>query len=214
MSDGDQQEDKKAQNSTTEASLCMITTRLSIDYYFVIASKLLKMRQSKCRSIDSRTRTIACWEIWSSVSTSPTTTSSSWWRTTPLLLAGLESGFHSIGTFLKFGCGSKGNNYGRHIHWAYLLASLKMQGTYPKMLTGNEVLLLYGIVPSLFQGSIPRKLLVSLRVGVVRHATSVPSFHRLILWLGVVCWTAAVVSSEKNWMSPHRCIHIPCCRSP
>lgn len=56
------------------------------------------------------------------------------------------------------------------------------------MLTGNEVLLLSGIVPSLFQGSIPRKLLVSLRVGVaVRHATSVPSSHRLILWLGVVC---------------------------
>ena len=67
MSDADQQEDKRAQNSTTEASFCMITTHLSIDYYFVIASKSLKMRQSKCRSIDSRTGTIACWEIWSSV---------------------------------------------------------------------------------------------------------------------------------------------------
>ena len=55
-------------------------------------------------------------------------------------------------------------------------------------MAGNEVLLLSGIVPSLFQGSIARKLLVSLRVGVaVRHATSVPSSHRLILWLGVIC---------------------------
>ena len=44
----------------------------------------------------------------------------------------------------------------------------------------------YGIVPSLFHGFIPRKLvegklLVSLRVGVAaRHAASVASSHRLI----------------------------------